>query len=225
MKSKNIFNRLMLISLILYAVILFLGIVLKAIAPLDLIDNYNFLSNMSIKERFIRGMDMEAFYETEYVRGLIYRVIVLDAMNLSQILENKYVSTLDKALSSVRSDKHLIEYNVSFKTKEQTNNYKDIVWVNEINYLTLISDNIGVVAAYDPTSIDTAEKRSATVAVVGSTLDAVSASRFLGEVESDKIADKVISALTNNLINDVNKVEGKTWTETFNKALEVIPSL
>lgn len=153
---------------------------------------------------------------------------VLDAMKESKIFETKYVNTIDTSLSSINNNQDLKNYGVVFKTKEQTNNYKDIVWSNEINNLTTISDNINTVSKYDKTSIDTPEERVITVGIIGSTLDAVSGSQFLGNEQTDKIADSVISALTNGLITNVDKDANKTWSQVFTEALEIfdmIPSL
>jgi len=159
----------------------------------------------------------------EESRGAIANV--LDAMKESKILEDKYVNTLDIALSSINNNQDLRDYGVVFKTKEQTNNYKDIVWVNEINSLTTISDNINTVSKYDETSIDTTEERLITIGIIGSTLDAVSSSAFLGDEQADMIADSVISALTNGLINEVSKDINKTWSQVFTEALEVLDSI
>ena len=150
---------------------------------------------------------------------------VLDSMKESKILEVKYVTTLDTALNGIRTNQDLVNYGVSFKTKEQTNNYKNIVWIDEIDNLTIISDNINTVSKYDETSIDSAVERETTVAIIGETLDAVSNSAFLGEGQADKIADSVIKALTNNVVTNITKDTNKTWTQMFVEALAIIPIL
>ncbi len=92
---------------------------------------------------------------------------MLDAMKLSKILEGKYVSTLDSAMGGINSNTSLNDYGVHVKTKEETNNYKNIVWATEIDNLITINENIATVKGYTSDDIKTEEKRNTTVGVVG----------------------------------------------------------
>ena len=149
---------------------------------------------------------------------------VLDTMKYSEILKDKYVSTIDTALTKIKGNANLgaSGYNVTFKGKAETNNYKNVLWVSEITNLTTIQDNIEKVSKYDETSIDTEEERTATLKVIGDTLDAIEKSAFLGANEADKIADAVVTKLTEKLpvkVTNVDKGEYDTWEEAFNAAL------
>ena len=75
MNSKKIFNYLIKASFALFALILILGIALKAIMPKDLIANYNFLSTMSLKQI--------EFYKIEAQIGVIKKTLLLDFLNLA----------------------------------------------------------------------------------------------------------------------------------------------
>ena len=82
MKKKTTFDTLSHIALLTLFFVLFFGIILKAIIPEDLIDNYNFLSDKTIAERFYRGIDLIEFYKTENaIRGLSL-ALLLDALNV-----------------------------------------------------------------------------------------------------------------------------------------------
>lgn len=82
MNTKKLFNIFMIISLILFIFVLLFGIMLKAIMPNDLIVNYNFLSTMSLKERFLRGINLVEFYQIEKEIGVIHKTIILDILNI-----------------------------------------------------------------------------------------------------------------------------------------------
>ena len=64
--------------------------------------------------------------------------------------------------------------------------------------------------------------KEAKIAVIGSTLEAIESSSFLGAVNCQIIANSVISAVTNGTITEISKPTGKTWTETFNIAMSLI---
>lgn len=83
MNSKKIFNYLIKASFALFALILILGIALKAIMPKDLIANYNFLSTMSLKQRLVRGLKLIEFYKIEAQIGVIKKTLLLDFLNLA----------------------------------------------------------------------------------------------------------------------------------------------
>ena len=83
MNSKKIFNYLIKASFALFALILVLGIALKAIMPKDLIANYNFLSTMSLKQRLVRGLKLIEFYKIEAQIGVIKKTLLLDFLNLA----------------------------------------------------------------------------------------------------------------------------------------------
>ncbi len=82
MKSKKWFNILMIVTFVIFIFILVLGIMLKTIMPNGLISNYEFLSTMTLKERFLRGVKLLEFYQIEYKIGVIKKTIILDALNL-----------------------------------------------------------------------------------------------------------------------------------------------
>ena len=82
MKSKRLFNSLILISLITYIFIIVFGIVFKSFMPNDLIVNYEYLSTFTLKERFIRGVKIIEFYKIEYEIGVIAKTIILDILNM-----------------------------------------------------------------------------------------------------------------------------------------------
>ncbi len=150
---------------------------------------------------------------------------MLDAMKLSKILEGKYVSTLDSAMGGINSNTSLNDYGVHVKTKEETNNYKNIVWATEIDNLITINENIATVKGYTSDDIKTEEKRNTTVGVVGSTLDAIEASAFLGENQAQTIANEVISQLTSGTVTSISKGEHSTWSEAFREAVSSIPTI
>jgi hypothetical protein len=150
---------------------------------------------------------------------------VLDAMKTSKILGNKYISTISDALSTIRSNEDLVSYGVSFNT-----NYLDIIWSSEyaqdgvtvtkngeIDNLLVIKDNISTVADYKFS--DLLSNKMIVITTIGKTLDAVSASYLLGEDQSVKIANTVISTITNNNITSVTKDIDKTWSDSFEEAL------
>lgn len=150
---------------------------------------------------------------------------ILDAMKTSEILKNKYTDTIESALRTIRSNEDLVAYGVTFNT-----NYSSIVWSSqyaedevtvtkngEIDNLLVIKDNISYVADY--TSSDLVNNRNTVITKVGQTLDAVSASYLLGEDQAYKIANTVISTLTNNSVTSITKDSGKTWSDAFDDAL------
>lgn len=145
---------------------------------------------------------------------------VLNSLKNSKILESKYVKTIDKALSNVKSNTTLKDtYKVTFKDSESTNNYTSIDWSTEIDALLTISNNINTVSTYNISNIsdDTEEK----VKVIGNTLDAVSSSTLLGENQAKTIADAVIKEITgmSTITISDKRVEGESWETTFKKAL------
>lgn len=153
---------------------------------------------------------------------------MLDAMKYSKILEGKYVSTLDSALSDVRNNADLVSYGVHVKTKTETNNYKDIIWSNEIDNLITINNNIATVKGYTSDDVSDSSKRSETIAIIGNTLDAIEASAFLGEAQAQTIANTVVSTLTYNdfthtsVVTSVSKGDYSTWGEAFEAAIPTV---
>ena len=75
--NQNKFNYLIKVSLIIYSIILLLAIMLKSFMAEDLIANFNFLSTLTLKERFIRGIRLIEFYKIEYELGILLRTIYL----------------------------------------------------------------------------------------------------------------------------------------------------
>lgn len=150
---------------------------------------------------------------------------MLDAMKLSKILEGKYVSTLDTAMSGINSNASLNEYGVHVKTKAETNNYKDIVWSTEIDNLITINNNIETVKAYTSADISDSSKRNETINTVGTTLDAIEASAFLGKDQTQIIANEVIKELSSNTITSISKGSHSTWSEAFSEAVASIPTI
>lgn len=161
---------------------------------------------------------------------------VLDAMKYSEILKDKYVWTIEKALEVVSGNATLGEsgYDIKFKGRAETNDYKDIVWSNEINNLTTIQKNIEKVSEYDMTSLTTPKDRENTLKTIGETLDAIEQSNFLyinsadpNVTPADKIADAVVTKLTEGLpemfrITHIDKGGYDTWQDAFDAK---IPSL
>ena len=82
MKEQKIFNKLIKISLPLFALTLVLGVALKSFMPNDLIANYNFLSTMTVNQRLTRGVNLLEFYKIEAQIGVIKRTVILDVVNV-----------------------------------------------------------------------------------------------------------------------------------------------
>ena len=82
MKEKVVFDKLVKIALILYALLIIFGVMLKSIIPSDLIANYNFLSTFTFEERLLRGLNLIEFYKIEYMLNELYKALVLDMLNL-----------------------------------------------------------------------------------------------------------------------------------------------
>lgn len=82
MKTKKLFNILMIVSLGIFTLILIFGVMFKTIMPNGLTDNYLFLSTMTLKERFLRGIKLLEFYQIEYEIGVIKKTIILDLLNM-----------------------------------------------------------------------------------------------------------------------------------------------
>ena len=71
--------------------------------------------------------------------------------------------------------------------------------------------------------------RVGTINVIGSTLDSVGQSSFLGEIQANKIANSVITELTKNLpdgykVTSISKNSGETWSQAFDRVVR-IPSI
>ena len=82
MKSKKIFNNLIIISLITYILIIIFAIMFKSFMPKDLISNYEYLSTLTLEKRFIRGIKIIEFYKIDYEIGVITKTIILDILNV-----------------------------------------------------------------------------------------------------------------------------------------------
>ena len=82
MKTKKLFNILMIVSLVIFTLILIFGVMFKTIMPNGLTANYLFLSTMTLKERFLRGIKLLEFYQIEYEIGVIKKTIILDVLNM-----------------------------------------------------------------------------------------------------------------------------------------------
>ena len=80
-EKKRIFNILMFLSFVIYTLVLILSIMLKVFMVEDVCVSYNFLSNFTLEERFIRGINLLEFYTIEYELGIIKRTIILDLLN------------------------------------------------------------------------------------------------------------------------------------------------
>ena len=63
------------------------------------------------------------------------------------------------------------------------------------------------------------ENKEDKIATIGSTLEAIETSSFLGAANCQIIANSVVSAITGGLVNEIDKPADKTWTETFNAIL------
>lgn len=143
---------------------------------------------------------------------------LLEALEDSLIFATKYESTVDGALSTVKQ-KTLSSYNfVTFKTAKEA---RDVNWSTEIDKLLLIKNNIATVSGY--TAANVASDRDITLTTIGNTLDTIETSSFLGATVADKIADEIISVLTEGLgeykVTDISKTEA-TWKATFDKVLQ-----
>ena len=82
MKSKKLFNNLIIISLITYILIIIFAIMFKSFMPKDLISNYEYLSTLTLEKRFIRGIKIIEFYKIDYEIGVITKTIILDILNI-----------------------------------------------------------------------------------------------------------------------------------------------
>ncbi len=150
---------------------------------------------------------------------------VLDAIKMSLILKDKYNSTLDTALSEVKENKDLTEhYSVTFNTVD----YSTITWSSEysgdvittkgeLDNLLTINDNIARVKGYDSSTLLT--DYTVVIETVGETLDAIEASKLLGETQAQTIANQVVYKLSNNNIDRVSKTGHPTWSAAFDAVL------
>lgn len=148
---------------------------------------------------------------------------LLDDMKYSKIFKDKYVSTVDSVLENIESAIISSGYNakgVSLNRSDAVNGYVNIDWANEINSLSTISANIEEMSAYNKDNIS--ENKEEKIATIGSTLEAIESSAFLGASNCQIIANSVISAITDGSINEIEKPEGKTWTEIFNMVVSLI---
>ena len=82
MGLKKTFDKLIKISLIVFTFVLVFVVMLKAIMPKDLISNYNYLSTLTLKERFVRGLKILTFYKIEAEIGVLTKTIILDILNV-----------------------------------------------------------------------------------------------------------------------------------------------
>ena len=146
---------------------------------------------------------------------------ILNVMEQSLVVKDKYESTINSAVSSVKDKQELKDYGVTFKS---ANEARDVDWEKEIDILATIKNNIAVVKGY--TLDDVVDDRTTTFATIGSTLDAVSGSAFLGEEEANNIANKVVTELTKSLpdpykVTSISKNSGETWSDAFNRVVQV----
>ena len=148
---------------------------------------------------------------------------VLDDMKYSVIFKDKYVSTVDSVLTNIDTAIENSGYDdlgVAVNKSDASNGYVNINWEDEINVLSTISANVETLSKYDNDNI--IEDKETKITVIGSTLEAIETSAFLGEANCQIIANSVISAVTDGLVTEISKPTDKTWTETFNAALSFI---
>ncbi len=146
---------------------------------------------------------------------------LLDAMELSSLLKDKYESTIDTSVASVKNNQALVDYGVAFKSAVQA---RDVDWNKEIDNLIIIKNNVATVSGYRDSDVIT--DRVNTLSIIGSTLDAVARSSFLGEMQADNIANKVVTELTKNLpdgykVTSISKNSGETWSQAFDRVIQI----
>lgn len=145
---------------------------------------------------------------------------LLDDMKLSKIFKEKYVTTVDSVLANIDTAIESSGYDdigVAVNKSDSVNGYVNIDWNKEINTLSTISANIEEMSTYNSENIS--ENKEDKIATIGSTLEAIETSSFLGAANCQIIANSVVSAITDGLINEIDKPADKTWTETFNAIL------
>ena len=148
-------------------------------------------------------------------------VVLLDKLEDSVVLKNKYESTIDGSLSSIKQNQDLKDYNVTFKS---ANDARDVNWSKEIDNLILIKTNVSTVADYELS--DVVNDRSTTFDIIGKTLDAVEESSFLGTTQANNIAKQVVTKLTSTLpdeykVTSVSKNTGETWKDAFDRVVKL----
>lgn len=149
---------------------------------------------------------------------------LLDAMELSALLKEKYESTIDGSVSSVKNNQALVDYGITFKSASQA---RDVDWSKEIDNLIIIKNNVSTVSGYSDS--DVINDRINTISVIGSTFDAISQSDFLGDTQANNVANKVVTELTKNLpdgykVTSISKNIDETWSQAFDRVVQ-IPSM
>ena len=143
---------------------------------------------------------------------------LLDAMKYSKIFAAKYLNTVDSVLDTIDGEISKSGYTgVAVNRSDEVNGYVNISWSDEIEGLSVISANINEISKYSNENIAT--DKEVKIQKIGQTLGAIESSDFLGEVNAQTIANKVVEALTGGTVKEIAKPTGKTWSEAFNALL------
>ena len=143
---------------------------------------------------------------------------LLDAMKYSKIFAAKYLNTVDSVLDTIDGEISKSGYTgVAVNRSDEVNGYVNISWSDEIEGLSVISANINEISKYSVENIAT--DKEVKIQKIGQTLGAIESSDFLGEVNAQTIANKVVEALTGGTVKEIAKPTGKTWSEAFNALL------